>query len=316
MLLVTVRRVRKTLSEQQELVSQLGAAVIFMAICMISAFIMLELEEPAELEKLKVAAAAWDDVDAKRASAVTALRQHLLATGAHPELTAHIDFLNDALSSASGDRPLSAGDVSDGDHNWTFFGSLYFVFTVVTTIGYGTFAPVTTGGRVFTIVLAFVGTASYAYFVERLSNGFQHLLEFLATRWKVPTSRRAALGLALVMLYWLFGALAFEALAYDAGDHWTYGESIYYAAITFTTIGFGDYSLRWYGDHRGLEVVGLIFFATIGLVVFIEFGNTTIELISSLRGNVKDKLETVEPSTSGPVKEAWSGDQKVAAELQ
>lgn len=40
--------------------------------------------------------------------------------------------------------------------NWDYSSSMFFAFTVATTIGYGTFAPVTRGGRIFTIFYACV----------------------------------------------------------------------------------------------------------------------------------------------------------------
>ena len=42
------------------------------------------------------------------------------------------------------------------DANWDASGSFFFAFTIATTLGYGTFAPVTPGGRLFTIVYALV----------------------------------------------------------------------------------------------------------------------------------------------------------------
>ena len=41
--------------------------------------------------------------------------------------------------------------------NWDFFGSLFYCFTLVTTIGYGTFHPLTVGGKLFTCFYAVVG---------------------------------------------------------------------------------------------------------------------------------------------------------------
>ena len=35
--------------------------------------------------------------------------------------------------------------------------AIFFVTTIVTTIGYGTFAPATDGGKTFTVIFAFIG---------------------------------------------------------------------------------------------------------------------------------------------------------------
>jgi hypothetical protein len=41
--------------------------------------------------------------------------------------------------------------------NWGYSSSMFFAFTIVTTVGYGSFTPATPGGRAFTIVYALVG---------------------------------------------------------------------------------------------------------------------------------------------------------------
>ena len=43
------------------------------------------------------------------------------------------------------------------DENWTFFSSCMFGFTLVTTIGYGSFAPATDGGKALLVVFSLFG---------------------------------------------------------------------------------------------------------------------------------------------------------------
>lgn len=45
----------------------------------------------------------------------------------------------------------------DDNLNWTFMGSLYFCMTVITTIGYGSYTPITKGGKCFLMIYALVG---------------------------------------------------------------------------------------------------------------------------------------------------------------
>ena len=70
------------------------------------------------------------------------------------------------------------------------------------------------------------------------------MLDYLAKSCCKQKSTRVRLTLDFVAVigYWLIAAAIFEALAEDAGESWTYGTSMYYAAITFTTVGLGGVS--------------------------------------------------------------------------
>ncbi len=64
---------------------------------------------------------------------------------------------------------------------WSFFMSSLFAFELVTTIGYGTHAPVTLGGRLFLVVYTLIGipaaTMTLLYLAERALHCFSRLVQ-------------------------------------------------------------------------------------------------------------------------------------------
>ena len=60
--------------------------------------------------------------------------------------------------------------------NWDIFGSCFFCFTIVTTIGYGTFGPATQGGRAFTCVFLLLGIPWNVYTYANLGKTITELI--------------------------------------------------------------------------------------------------------------------------------------------
>ena len=77
-------------------------------------------------------------------------------------------------------------------------GSLFFAFQLMTTIGYGTFTPVTAGGRAFTIVFGVVGITGTGFFLGSCANSLHVLiacaLRSCIRRWRRRRQRRRRRG--------------------------------------------------------------------------------------------------------------------------
>ncbi len=71
--------------------------------------------------------------------------------------------LDQALLSYERTLAVAAGEGINVTHKdelrykWTYVQSVFFSSTIITTVGYGNIAPVTTGGRVFCILFAIIG---------------------------------------------------------------------------------------------------------------------------------------------------------------
>ena len=254
--------------------------LLFLGISAAFACILSFLEGANELRSLEIAAADWDRHQTQLSTSSATIRASLHGSA---DGLASLEVLLDRLNQLEGSRPVVK------NKNWTFIGSLYFVFTVSTTIGYGTFAPVTTLGRAFTVIACFVGIGSFIRILAQICPVYSHyfrkcsnlLLDYLIEHpqegdWlaRLDENDRGVvralttfvvnltMGLALVLG---FGAL-FEFLAAVEGDTWGFWECVYFAVVTLTTVGLGDHSLRWYGPTAIFEISMFVLFTTLGLL--------------------------------------------------
>lgn len=147
------------------------------------------------------------------------------------------------------------------DHGkWTFFGSIFFVNTLVTTLGYGNFHPVTPAGQLFTVVFGLVGIPLMGYVLSVLGNAV--ITNWLPMFTEISTENRRIAVLCSLMIVFIFvGGGVFKLL-----EGWSYLEAMYFSTCTLFTIGFGDY-LPSTGISRFFTMV----FIMIGLGVTASF---------------------------------------------
>jgi hypothetical protein len=82
-----------------------------------------------------------------------------------------------AAAGATSDATTKQSRPSLDRLNWDYSGCLFFCFTVMTTIGYGTFTPQTTGGRVVFIVFGLVGMVTNLFMLGVLRKALDLALE-------------------------------------------------------------------------------------------------------------------------------------------
>ena len=164
-------------------------------------------------------------------------------------------------------------------------GASYFWYTIMTTIGYGYTAPVTSSGK---MLVYFLGFLSICLFTAIIANAALIGLTIADDFFYRVGLKRLAEGISAVvfwlimLLLWLlvitcsFVIFHYEILAgeFNLWDseirQWAISNGFWLAFISVTTIGFGDYYL----EPEVMEVhhmfIVVIFF-TVGYIFFANF---------------------------------------------
>mmetsp|Transcript_8475 Transcript_8475/g.26428 ORF Transcript_8475/g.26428 Transcript_8475/m.26428 type:complete len:476 (-) Transcript_8475:413-1840(-) len=163
--------------------------------------------------------------------------------------------------------------VSDKDRQIIDFdvaGSTFFVATVISTIGYGTYAPRTPTGRAITCFIAIVGVAWFGYVLSVAASRCDYLVRYAVVAWrkglaftraKLSRKERAQVRRALLTPPQLFKFVLALNVAYIfalavmgfASRMLTVGNGFYVAIITFSTVGLGDLAPPFHKHYRVQE---------------------------------------------------------------
>uniref|UniRef100_A0A3Q0RRD7 Potassium two pore domain channel subfamily K member 16 n=1 Tax=Amphilophus citrinellus TaxID=61819 RepID=A0A3Q0RRD7_AMPCI len=167
---------------------------------------------------------------------------------------------------------------STNPSNWDFSSSFFFASTVVTTIGYGNLSPSTVSGQVFCVFYALCGIPLNLAFLKQLGKCLTiHL----------GTLEKGVVSAVAVSLFFITGTvllLAIPPLLFSYVEGWTYGEGFYFAFITLSTIGFGDYVV---GTNPGKNYI-FLYRSFAG--VWIVFGLAWLALIFNMGASIVEHV--------------------------
>ena len=124
-------------------------------------------------------------------------------------------------------------------------------------LGYGNLAPTNMFGRILMIFYGLIGIPMNGILLTQLGEFFGHVFVKAHQKYKsyknghsdyarkLTTFETGKVGLAAQIFAHLMPGFVmfifFPAFLFSYYEGWTYDEAVYYAFVTLTTIGFGDY---------------------------------------------------------------------------
>ena len=207
-----------------------------------------------------------------------------------------VDDLRSAIQSSCDLRP--------GYVYWTWPGAVFFVTTLVTTIGYGTFAPQTPWGKVASSVICVFGVAYFGYILNLTGAAVHEAVKqsqrFFRKAFRRPKKKHEHQGLTRACFVWAVLYIVVVALGAQQAGVMTFGNAAYMGVVTFTTVGLGDFApplirgeatrdqvMRQYVYGSVVALIGLTLLSalisSINLEFFSEDGGVDHVLLSSGR---------------------------------
>nr|XP_033342035.1 open rectifier potassium channel protein 1 [Megalopta genalis] len=272
--------------------------MLFLTYLLLGASMFYHIESPLEMERVKKANREREQIN------------ELLHKYYMPVHHNDRDDIFGKLSLYCGKSVGGYGENETDYYSWDFYNSFYFAYTVVSTIGYGNLAPTNMLSRILMIFYGLIGIPINGILLSQLGEFFGHVFVKAHQKYKSyknharddycpgkPTFETRKLGLAAQILVYLTPGFVmfifFPAFLFSYYEKWSYDEAVYYAFVTLTTIGFGDYVAGQ--DNRKGEGFFFVLYKAF-LICWISFGLGYIVMIMTFiaRGMRSKQITRIE----------------------
>lgn len=165
-------------------------------------------------------------------------------------------------------------------YKYSFWHCWYAIFMTITTIGYGDITPVTSEGRAFMCLYSLVGIVLNGYTLTRMSVLVNRMASYFNDLIDLPFFSEQYENVWLLSIVGCAHIAAYSIIVMHS-EAWDLDESIYFCWISFTTIGYGDYSPTIRGGGLFVNFAGYIILITVMTMV-------GLSLLASLLGAIAD----------------------------
>ncbi|KAM4690505.1 potassium channel, subfamily K, member 16-like [Rhinophrynus dorsalis] len=197
-----------------------------------------------------------------------------------------VNVITDAVK--NGIHPLE--NKTENTHsNWDLSSAFFFAGTVVTTIGYGTLAPRTPGGQIFCVFYALFGIPLNVIVLGHVGKILSRSCENIGKYFFSKGINKKKVKILTILFFLVTGIIVFlgiPPLVFIRTEHWTYTEGIYYAFISLSTIGFGDYVVG-YEAHSN---TGYRAFVCLWIIFGLAWLSLLFNLLTSLFEDTEKKI--------------------------
>uniref|UniRef100_A0A1Y1L911 Potassium channel domain-containing protein n=1 Tax=Photinus pyralis TaxID=7054 RepID=A0A1Y1L911_PHOPY len=256
--------------------------------------------------------------EAQRASAEEKQKQEindLIRAKYPPQLQEELFYkIGNYCKKPVGDTPH---DSSTAKLEWTFYHSVFFVLTILSTIGYGNLSPTTTFTRVFMIIYGVVGIPINGIVIITLGSYFGTTFTNIYKRWRNKENTRPYHTLGMVGKIVLYSCPGFAFLIIVPSivivlyEGWSFDKAVEFAFGTLTTIGVGQVVPGVFRSDN--DVVHVLYNSFLLIWIIIGLGYVAMVFGFITKGLQSEKMFNLEQKLTNNIKKT---NKKIRKELR